>query len=96
MEDKNENIVMSRFAFERMQAKEERDNLWKNIIILTLIILFAASQAIWIWYINQFEVVDDYSIEAEQDGSGVNIIGGGDVDYGTENINKEKTDNITP
>mgnify|MGYP003295450565 CR=1 FL=1 len=96
MDDRNENIVMSRFAFERMQSKEERDNLWKNIIILTLIILFAASQAGWIWYINQFEVVDDYSIEAEQDGSGVNIIGGGDVDYGTEDIDKEETDHIAP
>ena len=33
MENNNDNIVMSRIAFERMQAKDERNDRWRNIII---------------------------------------------------------------
>ena len=83
--ENNDNIIMSRIAFERMQAKEETDNKWKNILILVLIVLLALSNALWLLYESQFETVtDEYSIEAEQDGDGVNIVSGGNVGYGTE------------
>ena len=71
-------------AHELAMAREERTvkRLW--ITILTLIFLFVGSNCAWLWYNSQFEVVETTSIEAEQDGSGVNIVSGGDLDYGTE------------
>lgn len=94
--ENNENITMSRFAFERMQAKEERDNRNKWIAIFILIALLAITNLAWLYFWNQYEYVDDYSIEAEQDGSGVNIVGGGDVDYGAESKDNKVTQDGTP
>ena len=69
---------------ESAMARAERTvkRLW--ITILTLIFLFVGSNCAWLWYNSQFEVVETTSIEAEQDGSGVNIVSGGDLDYGAE------------
>ena len=71
-------------AHELAMARAERTakRLW--ITILTLIFLFVGSNCAWLWYDSQFEVVETTSIEAEQDGSGVNIVSGGDLDYGAE------------
>ena len=75
-------------AYELAMARAERTakRLW--ITILTLIFLFVGSNCVWIWYNSQFEVVETTSIEAEQDGSGVNIVSGGDLDYGAESENQ--------
>lgn len=69
---------------ESAMARAERTakRLW--ITILTLILLLVGSNCAWLWYNSQFEVVETTSIEAEQDGSGVNIVSGGDLDYGAE------------
>jgi len=89
--ENNDNIIMSRLAFERMQAKDERNDKWRNITIILLIVLLVATNAMWLWAWNQYDYVDEYSIEAEQDGEGINIVGGGNVDYGAEgNSNKEE------
>ena len=89
--ENNDNIVMSRLAFERMQAKDERNDRWRNITIILLIVLLVVTNAMWLWAWNQYDYVDEYSIEAEQDGEGINIVGGGNVDYGAEgNSNQEK------
>ena len=71
-------------AHESAMARAERTakRLW--FTILTLIFLLVGSNCVWIWYNSQFEVVETTSIEAEQDGSGVNIVSGGDLDYGAE------------
>ena len=83
--ENNDNIIMSRLAFERMQAKDERNDRWRNIIIVLLIVLLVITNAMWIWAWNQYDyVADDYSIKADQDGEGINIVGGGDIAYGTE------------
>lgn len=82
--ENNDNIVMSRYAFERMQAKDERNDRWRNIIIITLIILLVVTNAMWLVAWHQYDYVDDYSIDAQQDGYGVNIVSGGDLDYGAE------------
>lgn len=94
--ENNDNIVMSRIAFERMQAKDERNDKWRNIIIVLLIILLVATNAMWLWAWNQYDYVDDYSIEMEaDDGSDANYIGGdGDItnggkDKGNEEKNKD-------
>ena len=72
---------------ESAMARAERTvkRLW--ITILTLILLLVCSNCVWIWYNSQFEVIET-TIEAEQDGSGVNIVSGGDLDYGAESENK--------
>lgn len=55
------------------------------VLILVLIASLVISNLAWIWYINQFEYVsEEICIEAEQDGEGNNIVGGGDIDYGPE------------
>lgn len=92
MENNNDNIIMSRIAFERMQAKDERNDRWRNVIIVLLIILLVVTNAMWLIAWNQYDYVDGYSIEAEQDGEGINILGGGDVNYGAENNNTQDTD----
>lgn len=90
--ENNDNIIMSRYAFERMQAKDERNDHWRNVIILTLIILLVVTNAMWLVAWNQYDYVDDYSIEASQDGGGINIVGGGDVDYGADSSNTQETE----
>ena len=75
---------VSYIVHESAMARAERTakRLW--ITILMLIFLLVGSNCVWIWYNSQFEVVETTSIEAEQDGSGVNIVSGGDLDYGAE------------
>lgn len=69
---------------ESAMARAERSakRLWTVIILL--IVLLVGTNSAWLWYESQFEVVETTTIEAEQDGSGVNIVGGGNVDYGAE------------
>ena len=70
---------------ESSMARAERTakRLW--ITILTLIFLLVGSNCLWLYYEMSFEdVVTTTTIEAEQDGAAVNIVGGGDVDYGAE------------
>ena len=71
---------------ESAMARAERQSKRLVAIIILLIILLVGSNIGWLVYESQFETVEtnETIIEAEQDGSGVNIVGGGDVDYGTE------------
>lgn len=60
---------------------------WLVAVIALLIVLLVGSNIGWLIYENQFETVEtveEVIIDAQQDGSGVNIVGGGDVEYGTE------------
>ena len=82
--ENNDNIIMSRIAFERMQAKEEKDNRWKNIIIIILIALLALSNAMWLWYESQFEIVaDEISVDSGEGGNAFYIGNDGDINNGT-------------
>lgn len=89
--ENNDNIIMSRIAFERMQSKDERNDRWRNIIIMLLILLLVATNGMWLWAWNQYDYVDDYTIEADQDGEGINIVGGGDI-YGADSYDSQKTE----
>ena len=88
--DNENNIIISRYAFERMQTKDERNDRFRNIIIITLIILLVVTNAMWLIAWNQYDYVDDYEIEAQQDGEGINIVGAGDVSYGTDSYNPQE------
>lgn len=96
--DNNENIVMSRYAFERMQAKDERNDKWRWIIIVILIILLVVTNAMWLIAWNQYDYVeDDYSVDVDSGEGGIaNYIGNdGDItngkDYGQETNKTENT-----
>ena len=68
---------------EASMARMERNikRLW--ITVLVLIVMLVATNGAWIWYESQFSDIET-AIEAEQDGSGVNIVSGGGLDYGAE------------
>lgn len=73
------------FSHEGDMARMERANKRLWIVILVLIAALIGTNAGWIYYESQFQVVEEKTeIEAEQDGSAVNIVGGGNVNYGAD------------
>lgn len=94
MENNNDNIVMSRIAFERMQAKDEKNDRWRNVIIILLIIFLVVTNAMWLIAWNQYDYVDEYS-EIKMDtgeGGDNNYIGhNGDINNGTNEDNNKNT-----
>ena len=71
--------IVHESSIARMERQVKR--LW--ITVLALIAMLVATNGAWIWYESQFSDIET-TIEAEQDGSGVNIVSGGDLDYGAE------------
>ena len=71
--------IVHEASMARMERQAKR--LW--IAVLWLIVLLVGTNAALLYYESQ---VSDLvtTIEAEQDGSGVNIVSGGDLDYGAE------------
>ena len=91
MENNRDNIVMSRIAFERMQAKDERNDKWRNIIILLLIALLVITNGMWLWAWSQYDYTDETTTIKADDGSNANYIGGnGDINNGGDNHSKAK------
>jgi len=90
--ENNDNIIMSRIAFERMQSKDERNDRWRNITIIVLIILLVVTNAMWLVAWNQYDYVDteEYSVDVDaDDGGNANYIGNnGDIYNGESNSNK--------
>ena len=77
----NEPINIPYIAYEGTMSRLERSNRRLWIVILVLIVMLVGSNIAWLVYESQYE---DFSITAEQDGEGINIVGGGDIDYGAE------------
>lgn len=94
--ENNEQITMSRIAFERMQAKDERNDRWRNIIIILLIVLLVLTNGMWLWHESQYEYVttDDYSIDVDSGEGDINYIGNdGDINNGTTKSNSQTNNN---
>lgn len=73
--ENNDNIVMSRIAFERMQSKDERNDRWRNIIIIILIALLAITNGMWLYAWNQYDYYsEDVTVDSD-DGGNANYIG---------------------
>ena len=89
--ENNDNIIMSRIAFERMQSKDERNDRWRNIIIILLIVLLVISNAMWLYAWNQYDYVyDDYTEVDSGDGGDINYIGNnGDINNGESGTKKD-------
>ena len=73
--------IVHEASMARMERQTKR--LW--ISVLLLIVLMVGTNAAWLFYESSFEdVVTTTTVESEQDGAGVNIFGGGDVEYVAE------------
>lgn len=76
-------------AHEASMARMERQTKRLWIAVLLLIVLMVGTNAAWLFYESSFEdVVTTTTIESEQDGAGVNVFGGGDVEYVAESKDK--------
>ena len=85
MDNSNENITMSRIAFERMQAKDERNDRWRNIIIIILIAVCLLTNGMWLWAWMQYDYVSEEVTVDGQDGGNANYIGeDGNIYNGSE------------
>lgn len=95
--ENEKDIIIGRYAFERMQAKDERNDRWRNITILVLIILLVVTNAMWLVAWNQYDYVDDYSFDMKaDDGSNANYIGNnGDIYNGSEHNDQTETESDT-
>lgn len=71
--------IVHESSMARMERQIKR--LWITAILL--IAMLVVTNGAWILYESQFSDIET-TIEAEQDGSGVNIVSGGDLDYGAE------------
>ena len=71
--------IVHEASMARMERQAKR--LW--IAVLLLIVMLVGTNAAWLYYERQFSDIVT-TIEAEQGGSGVNIVSGGDLDYGAE------------
>ena len=92
--ENNDNIIMSRIAFERMQSKDERNDRWRNIIIILLILLLVATNIMWLVAWNSYDYVDDYTAVEADDDSDINYIGhNGDINNGRTDNTQETEQN---
>lgn len=73
---------------EGAMSRMERVNKRLIAIIVLLIVLLVSSNIAWLIYESKYQ---DICIESEQDGYGVNIVGGGDITYGPESDNQDKS-----
>ena len=80
------------YVAESHAARLERSNKRMFILCVILIVALLATNGLWFWYESQFETVNTTSIEAEQDGAGVNIVGAGDVNYGAESTDNQNNE----
>jgi hypothetical protein len=88
----SENVSVPYIVHESAMARSERHSKRLWIVILVLIGALIGTNLAWIVYESQFEdvVTNETIIEADQDGSGINIVGGGDVNYGAESENNQE------
>ena len=80
-----EQLTIPYIAYESMLAKEDTQQRRMVYIIIFLIALLVVTNVIWLVAWNQYDYVDvETEISAEQSGGNVNIVGAGNIDYGTE------------
>lgn len=80
--------VVTYFEHEENMVRMERSNRRVWVLCVILIISLLGTNAGWIYYESQWQYTQENTqIEAEQEGS-INIIGGGNISYGSESQNK--------
>ena len=73
---------------EGAMSRMERVNKRLIAIVVLLIVLLVSSNIAWLIHESKYK---DICIESEQDGYGVNIVGGCDITYGPESDNQDKS-----
>lgn len=72
------------FAMAMLKSYHKQATRW-YITALVIFSMWLATIFGFVWYLNQYDFSSEtVTVEAEQDGNGTNIVGGGDVDYGAE------------
>lgn len=79
--------MKNEFCFEVYTAMAERTirRLW--ILCIILIVLIVTTNIAWLYYESQFENISTTTIDTKQDGTGINLVSGGDMSYGAEGKN---------
>ena len=92
----NANVTVPYVVHEATVARQERQIKRQWIAIIVLAIAWFLTNMIWIGVFSSYDYSsEEVIIEADQDGEGVNIVGGGNVDYGAEgedNNSQEEAD----
>jgi hypothetical protein len=88
----NQPISVPYIVHESSMVRAERQAKRLIAIIILLIVLLVGSNIGWLIYESQFETVEtnETVIEATQDGEGINIVGGGDINYGSESKDNQE------
>ena len=100
--NKDGKIEMSYYAFEKMQSKDERNDFFRNLILILETIVLLVCLILWhldnkhwqeLW--SQYDYVDDYSIELDSgEGGDANYIGNnGEINYGEDNSTTQEVEN---
>ena len=87
----DEKMYVPYIVYEGEMARQERNVKRLVVMLAVMLVLFFASNMAWLYVWNQYEYVDETTtIDAQQDGEGVNIVGGEDVSYGSDGNDTQK------
>lgn len=86
--DEEKNIPY--YAHEGMMARMERQLKRLFITIIFLIAALIITNGAWLYSWMQYDY-ESQVITADQDGRGINIVGGGDIQYGSEGNDQKET-----
>lgn len=79
-------------VYESAQARADKRFKMMWILLIIVFVAFVGSNTGWLIYESQYEDTVT-TIDAQQDGSAVNIVGGGNITYGTEGTNNNEEKN---
>ena len=79
---------ISRGVFESVMARKDRTEKRLWIVIIILIVLFVGTNAYWIWYNSQWEIVETRQTVTQTADNGINRFVGGNY-YGNETDSEE-------
>ena len=74
-------------VYEGEMARQERHIKRLLATLITILVFFFASNMAWLYVWNQYDYIDQtktIEIDADQDGEGINVVGGEDVNYGPD------------
>jgi len=72
------------YVHEQDMSRMERSNARAHFLNIVLIVILLATNIGWLYYESQFSDISTTTIEAQQDGEGINFVNGGDFNYGAE------------
>ena len=89
----DEKMYVPYIVYEGEMARQERHVKRLVVMLAVMLVLFFASNMAWLYVWNQYEYIEETettTIDAQQDGEGVNIVGGEDVSYGSGSNDREE------